>query len=296
MTTPAYSPIEAAGAVLWRVSDGVEEVALVHRPAYDDWSLPKGKARRGEHPIVVALREVHEETGCSAVVGLPLPDQRYLKEDRPKVVHLHAMQALASAPLDPDVEVDAVRWLPLASAIAEATWERDRTSLIHFAGIHRPTSVVVLLRHASAGERKLWDGPDEERPLDEYGAQQSGALDRLLPAFDISRVVSSPTLRCTQTVAGFAESSGLRVETEASLAEEAYEPAVAEEVLEQLITAPGSSVVCAHGPVLADLIERLTSRLGMAPTGSARVPKGGAWLVHTDRAGQVLTLERMPAV
>ncbi|MDX6225271.1 MAG: 8-oxo-(d)GTP phosphatase [Frankiales bacterium] len=293
MTTPAYSPIEAAGAVLWRIHEGVEEVALVHRPAYDDWSLPKGKGRRGEHPLVVALREVHEETGYRGLLGLPLPDQRYLKEDRPKVVHLHAMQALQGEPLDPDVEVDAVSWLPLAAAAGTATWERDRISLMHFAGLHRPTSVVMLLRHASAGERRQWDGPDEERPLDEYGETQAAALSDLLPAFDIRRVVSSPTVRCRQTVEGFAAGLGVPLETDPAVAEDDYRPEAAEELIEELIAAPKSSVLCTHGPVLADLVERLTSRLGWPPTGAARVPKGGAWLVHTDRAGQVVGLERM---
>jgi 8-oxo-dGTP diphosphatase len=295
MTTPAYSPIEAAGAVLWRIEDGVEQVALVHRPAYDDWSLPKGKARRGEHPLVVALREVHEETGYSGTFGVPLPDQRYLKEDRPKVVHLHAMEAGCGESLDPAVEVDAVRWLPLAEAIATATWERDRVSLTQFAGVHRPTSLVLLLRHASAGERKLWDGPDDERPLDEYGAQQAAALEELLGSFALDRVVSSPTARCVQTVATFAASRRLAVEEEICVSEDAYDPEGAERLLDELVGATRSSVVCTHGPVLADLIERVANRLGRPPTGAARVPKGGGWLVHTDRAGQVVELERMPA-
>jgi 8-oxo-dGTP diphosphatase len=295
MTAPAYTPIEAAGAVLWRLNAGVEEVALVHRPAYDDWSLPKGKARRGEHPIVVALREVHEETGATGVIGVPLPDQRYLKEDRPKVVHLHAMEATATGSLDPEVEVDAVRWLPLADAIAAVTWERDRISLTQFGSAHRPTSLVMLLRHASAGERKLWPGEDSERPLDESGAAQAEVIDELLRGLAIDRVVSSPTARCVQTVAGFGAAHGLAVEEEVCVSEDDYAPDAAEALLDELIASPRSSVVCTHGPVLADLIERTAARLGLPPTGAARVPKGGGWMLHTDRAGQVVGLERVPS-
>lgn len=295
MTAPAYQPIEAAGAVLWREADGEEQVALVHRPAYDDWTLPKGKARRGEHPILVALREVREETGCSGVMGVPLPDQRYLKEDRPKVVHLHAMRATAASPLDPAVEVDAVRWMTLPEAIATATWERDRDSLSHFAGCHRPSSVVVLLRHASAGERKLWEGDDALRPLDDCGTEQAEVIADLLEAFAIERVVSSPAVRCVQTVAAFAARHDLPVEPSEAVSEDAYDPDGAEALLDELIGARGSSVLCTHGPVLIDKVERLAARLGQPPTGAARVPKGGAWLLHTDGAGQVVALERVPA-
>lgn len=295
MTAPAYQPIEAAGAVLWREESGHELVALVHRPAYDDWSLPKGKARRGEHPILVALREVREETGYVGTLGVPLPDQRYHKEDRTKVVHLHAMHASNGEPLDPAVEVDAVRWLTVPEAIATATWERDRESLAHFAGAHRPSSVVILLRHASAGERKLWNGQDSDRPLDEYGVEQARVLTPLLTAYDPARVISSPTARCTQTVSGFAYEHGLEVELDDVVSEDDYDPDGAEAVLDRLIAAPTSAVICTHGPVLVDLIERLCSRLGRPPTGAGRVPKSAAWLVHTDRAGQVIDLERIAA-
>lgn len=295
MTAPPYQPIEAAGAVLWREEGGQELVALVHRPAYDDWSLPKGKARRGEHPILVALREVYEETGHTGTLGVPLPDQRYLKEGRPKVVHLHAMQAGSGKPLDPDVEVDAVRWMPLPDALAAATWERDRESLTHFAGAHRPSGAVLLLRHASAGERRLWEGEDRDRPLDEYGIEQSEVIVPLLSAYAPARLISSPTARCVDTVAVFGADQGLSVELDAGVSEDDYDPDAAEALLEELIAAPTSSVVCTHGPVLADLIERLSSRLGRPPTGAARVPKGGGWVVHTDCAGQVIELERIAA-
>ena len=295
MTTPAYSPIEAAGGVLWRPSDGIDEVALVHRPAYDDWSLPKGKANRGEHPLLVAMREVHEETACSAVLGLPLPDQRYLKEGRPKTVHLHAMQALEGGALDPEVEVDEVRWMPIPEALRIATWDRDRVSLQHFLARRRPTSVVVLLRHASAGERKLWSSDDRERPLDAYGEEQSRVLNSLLVALGVDRVVSSPTVRCVQTVASFGAGRRQAVETFPAISEDDYDPDGAEALLSQLLVDPGSSVMCTHGPVLGDLIDRLCTRLGRPPTGAARVSKGGAWLIHTDRRGGVVELERMPA-
>src|SRR5579885_3571336 len=87
--------IEAAGGVLWRPALGGAgvEVALVHRPKYDDWSLPKGKLGGGEHVILAALREVWEETGFMGVVGRSLGEIRYLKEGVPKRVRYWAMRA-----------------------------------------------------------------------------------------------------------------------------------------------------------------------------------------------------------
>ena len=295
MTVPAYQPIEAAGAVLWREVGGEELVALVHRPAYDDWSLPKGKARRGEHPLLVALREVQEETGFEGVLGVPLPDQRYEKEGRPKVVHLHAMEATSGESLDPEVEVDDVRWMPLPEAVATATWERDRDSLRHFAVAHRPTTAVMLLRHASAGERKLWDGNDTDRPLDEYGMEQSTVLAPLLAAYAPGRLISSPAVRCLDTLAVFADERGVQVELDTAFSEDDYDPVAAERLLDTLLASPTSSVVCTHGPVLIDVLERRFARLGQPPSGAARVPKGGAWVIHTDGRGTIVNWERIPA-
>ena len=80
---PGTGEIHAAGMVLWRSSGGGREVALVHRPRYDDWSFPKGKLAHGEHPLLAAVREVAEETGRQATLGRPLPTARYEDRDIP---------------------------------------------------------------------------------------------------------------------------------------------------------------------------------------------------------------------
>src|SRR5438270_14081985 len=105
--------IEAAGGVLWRAAIGGPgvEVALVHRPKYDDWSLPKGKLTAGEHPLLGGLREVWEETGHHAVPGRPLGEIRYLKDGDPKRVRYWAMQA-ESGGFAPGGEVDQLVWPP----------------------------------------------------------------------------------------------------------------------------------------------------------------------------------------
>ncbi|MCL2729863.1 MAG: NUDIX hydrolase [Actinomycetia bacterium] len=119
--------VRAAGTVLWRRSaaDGKVEIALVHRPRYDDWSLPKGKLKRGEDFAAAAVRETHEETGMRCVLGASLPASRYLVEGRPKEVRYWSAEAVDGG-FTPNREVDRVVWLPPAAARHRLTHDRDR--------------------------------------------------------------------------------------------------------------------------------------------------------------------------
>ncbi|MER6348949.1 NUDIX hydrolase [Streptomyces sp. NPDC001595] len=129
MTGPAEdtTPVLAAGCVLWRRSpaDGKPELCLVHRPKYDDWSHPKGKLKPGEDALAGALREVAEETGCTAVPGVELPTLHYLAHGRPKQVRYWAAEATAGS-FTPTSEVDRVLWLLPAAARARLTQPRDK--------------------------------------------------------------------------------------------------------------------------------------------------------------------------
>jgi 8-oxo-dGTP diphosphatase len=120
--------VQAAGCVLWRRSpvDGALEVCLVHRPKYDDWSHPKGKLKRGEDALAGALREVEEETGCTAEPGAELRSVRYFANGRPKQVRYWAAEATAGS-FAPNDEVDRVLWLSPAAARSRLTQYRDRT-------------------------------------------------------------------------------------------------------------------------------------------------------------------------
>lgn len=123
----ATAPVLAAGAVLWRRSpvDGGLEIALVHRPRYDDWSHPKGKLKPGESAAAAALREVKEETGQDCLLGDPLPSAYYLVAGRPKHVRYWAAEATGGG-FTPNHEVDRVVWLPPVAARHRLTHERDR--------------------------------------------------------------------------------------------------------------------------------------------------------------------------
>ena len=103
-------------------------IALVHRPKYDDWTLPKGKLHPGETFEQAAVREVEEETGLRCRLAAELSETRYRDhKDRPKVVRWWAMEVERETPFEPNYEVDEVRWLEPAEAAAQLTHERDRT-------------------------------------------------------------------------------------------------------------------------------------------------------------------------
>ncbi|MFF8280262.1 NUDIX hydrolase [Streptomyces lateritius] len=127
-------PVRAAGCVLWRRAPGggeggaAIEIALVHRPKYDDWSLPKGKLKRNETPRECAVREVREETGQNCVLGPRLPTARYLANGRPKEVTYWSAEARGGA-FTPTTEVDRLLWLPPAAARTRLTQPRDRELL-----------------------------------------------------------------------------------------------------------------------------------------------------------------------
>ncbi|KOT62104.1 MULTISPECIES: NUDIX hydrolase [Streptomyces] len=120
-------PIKAAGCVLWRRSpaDGGLQIAIVHRPKYDDWSHPKGKLKRDEDWLAGALREVSEETGMRCHPGAELPTVRYPANGRPKEVRYWAAEAIAGE-FDPNDEVDRLLWLPPDQARRILTQGRDQ--------------------------------------------------------------------------------------------------------------------------------------------------------------------------
>jgi 8-oxo-dGTP diphosphatase len=127
------TPVEAAGGVV--LHEG--RVLLVHRPRYDDWTLPKGKLDHGESFEDAALREVKEETGLRCTLGRELPGTEYRdNKGRPKVVRYWLME-LDEEPgtFEPNDEVDEVRWVALGEAAAQLTYNRDREVLDGLSGL-----------------------------------------------------------------------------------------------------------------------------------------------------------------
>jgi len=125
------SVIRAAGGVVWRsAGDGEREVLLVHRPKYDDWSLPKGKADSGERAEQTALREVEEETGLRCRLGPEVGKTRYRdSQGRAKVVRYWLMEPETDDDFVPNREVDEVRWCTFDDARAALSYAHDRKLL-----------------------------------------------------------------------------------------------------------------------------------------------------------------------
>ena len=121
--------VHAAGGVLWRRAGDAVEVAVVHRPKYDDWSLPKGKLDEGETFEEAAVREVEEETGVRAELGPFMGEFRYRDhKDRDKLVRWWAMEA-GEGEFEPNDEVDELRWVPLDEASGLVSYDFDRELL-----------------------------------------------------------------------------------------------------------------------------------------------------------------------
>ena len=133
MTTHAATGhVRSAGGVVWRPAGEGIEVLLVHRPKYDDWSLPKGKADHGESDEECAIREVEEETGLRCELGPHLTDTAYVdRNGRQKVARYWAMRPLGGA-FVPSPEVDEVRWLSPDEAARLLSYRRDETVLVAF--------------------------------------------------------------------------------------------------------------------------------------------------------------------
>ena len=125
--------VRAAGGVVWRLGEGGEvEVLLVHRPKYDDWSLPKGKCDAGELDDAAALREVREETGLRCRLGTELVESHYTDgRGRPKVVRYWEMEPVDGA-FEVNDEVDAVAWVSVPEARGLLSYERDLPVLDSF--------------------------------------------------------------------------------------------------------------------------------------------------------------------
>ena len=273
-------PLRAAGAVVWRGDERHPEVAVIHRPAYDDWTFPKGKLKHGEHVIAAALREVREETGLVTALGRALPPVHYLITDRLKRVDYWAAQATSeSVAFTPGDEVDEMRWLPLDRARELLTWEWDAGLLHSLEAAPLETVPLVLVRHGSAGSRQAWEGDDALRPLDTDGRAQAETIARVLPAYSPEALVSSPSLRCVQTLQPYSAD----IRTEPLLSEEHHDPDKTTALVGELRTA---AAVCSHGKVLPDLIQSLSGK-------DVHLRKGAFAVLH--RLGErVVSVERYP--
>jgi 8-oxo-dGTP diphosphatase len=275
------------------------EIALVHRPKYDDWSIPKGKLDSGEHPLAAAVREVWEETGFDSRVGPSLGEIRYLKDGVPKRVRYWCLETCGGG-FEPTDEVDKVMWLPPREAQQHLDPDRDREVAVRFEKVFAPTWPVVLVRHGSAGERSDWPLEDRARPLDEVGHAQATALIPVLEAFRIRRALSADVLRCIDTIGPFTSRHRLTVESEPLVSESGYaaHPDAAVQRVVGLLSEEVPTVVCSQGKAMPQLVTTVCDALRAPRPADPVVPKGGFWVLHFAANGKrrLAGLDRFDAI
>ncbi len=269
--------VAAAGAVVWRRSGGAVEIAVVYRPRYADWSLPKGKLEAGESARVAAWREVAEETGARVALGRFLVRRRYRFDDVDKVVDYFAARYVDGA-FEPNDEVSELRWLTVPAARDVLTYDDDRAVVDAFAVLPPELTTLLLVRHAKAGSRAQWEGVDELRPLSRNGQHQVPPIRRLGTVYGADRVYAAPLVRCVRTVEPIAEDLSVKVAEEELLAENVY-AGMAEAAVSRVLEIVGDSrvpVVCSQGGVIPDLVARLAAAAGF-DVGPVESKKGSVW-------------------
>lgn len=291
MSRNGAKAVLAGGAVVVRSRpDRPDEVLIIHRGRYADWTLPKGKVEAGESVVAAAVREVREETGVTIRLSTPLDLVRYpLGSGSVKEVRYWGGVPLDVAKRAPDNEVDVVSWLPVKAALQRLGYDHDKDLVRQFLAQPRTTTLVVV-RHGKAMDRKDWSKSDVRRPLGTRGRRQARQLIPFLAAYGIEHLISSTATRCLTTLQPYAAAAALDIETHDTLTEEvgtADPEAVVRLVgkLRESVLAGGRpTALCVHRPVLPSILRALD----LAPASLAT----GEMLVTHLTADQVHAIER----
>ena len=346
MSSKCKHVVEAAGGVLWRrcggAPDGPIEVCLVHRPKYDDWSWPKGKLENNESHRHAAVREIGEETGQVVALGPYLGEVDYPLSaegrksrnkrngsDSGQRKHvLYWMATVIDRPLAHQMatafgpvhradvgEINDVVWPTVPEARKTLTHSTDKDILALFVDRleeHADAArAVLLVRHAKAEARKQWKGTDAERPITPLGAAAAYALDRELACYAPARLMSSPWMRCQQTMQMLSWQTGLPVESIPELTEDAFarnEHGAWKAFLAQLertVHGGQTTAICMHRPVIGgmfdhlrpmcaskSLTKKLIAKTPYMPTGSALA----MFLVPSDDGLRIIDIQKVAPI
>jgi 8-oxo-dGTP diphosphatase len=289
--------IKASGAVLWRrLSDDLIQVALIHRPKYDDWSFPKGKVELGESDIACAHREVMEETGFQSLFGPELKTTQYLVGEDEKVVRYWSAEAIGESSGAHDVtEVDQIIWVTVEDAYQKLTRAGDREVLQSFESFGVDTIPLILLRHGKAIAREEWEGDDGDRPLAQLGQQQAKRMLSLYLPFGVTEIHTSDAVRCYETVVPMARSLNLNIIYWSELSEYAFEKdkKASLKVVQEIIEGEARAIVCGHNPVLPGMVAKLIGKKSFKAFDRGLLP-GEAWILH-HRDGEVIAIDWLQA-
>jgi len=288
------SPILAAGAVLWRKSEKKKmEVLIIHRPKYDDWTFPKGKAEIGEPLIACAYREVLEETNIETAFGPYLGEVEYLTNDGKKKVSFWSAKVIKEKEFNSNAEVDQLKWVEVTKVKELLTLDTDRKILEQFLQIEPDTKPLVLLRHAKAVTRDEWQGEDDDRPLDSYGQNQAKRLLAMYQVFNLEQIHSSDAVRCYDTVVAIAKGLSIKLEVTGKLSESTFkkDKEKAFDYAKDLMKLNESVLLCSHNPILPKMLNKLTKKSEVDADEGKLLPADG-WVIH--RIGkEVIQIDRI---
>lgn len=301
--------VYASGGVVWRLVEGKLKILVIHRTAYADVTLPKGKVDPGETLAETAVREIFEETGIRAHLGVPVGVSRYLLPSRrTKIVHYWAAEAtddaIRASQFVPNREIAAIEWVTPKKARTRLSYPVDVEIVENFQRLVDDrvlhTFPVVALRHAKATAREDWAGEDALRPLTARGAKQAKAVAGPLRAFGVRRIVSSDAVRCVTTVAPLAAALGRKIHRTGAISQDAWEEGTADVrgVVGERVRARKPAVMCSHRPVLPDILRELALATGTMHGSylddAAALPAGGFSVVHlsaTNPGSGIIAIE-----
>jgi 8-oxo-dGTP diphosphatase len=285
--------IRAAGALLWReTAERAIEIALIHRPKYDDWTLPKGKIEEGETALQCAYRELIEETGITASFTRQLGTVEYEESgQRKRVIFWAAQCALDASQFIANEEVDQLEWLSPERALSKATHESDQQMIENFQSQSPRTDTLIILRHTKALERGDWDEEDSQRTLDELGFDQAQLLIKHLEPFAIEEIYTSDFTRCVQTVTPLAHSRGLSITQVPSLNEYTFneDPLRAVSFANALKQDEKNILICSHNPVIPTMLRGILNTK-LKNKDLIKLEPGDAWIVHRVQ-GEIVGLD-----
>jgi len=284
----------AAGGIVWRKAQSGIHLLVIHRPSYDDWTFPKGKTDRGETLQQTAVREIAEETGLKVRLGHPLSRVDYDVASGRKHVSYWIARSAGNDASDfaPNKEVDEVRWVRPREAAALLSYDHDRDLLDEFRELrdrdaHR-TRTLIVLRHGTASSRDTFDGDDVDRPLTKAGQDRSRRIVPLLDAYGVRRVVSSPAVRCAQTVEPYADSISTFLEIDDRLSEDTR-PGLVRRSVDAIVDRKKPVVLCSHRPTLPWIFDALgIAAVNLAP--------GEGVVVHHRKGEATATEPLLPPV
>lgn len=298
----------AAGTLCWRIEKGLLEVLIIHRPRYQDWSWPKGKLDQGETTPECAVRETFEEVGLSVKLGIPLATISYPVSSGGKLVHYWAARTERLSPTPDGKEVDRTQWVTPERArdlLSNPSDVEPLDALVEAHGAQNlQTWPLIVVRHAKAKPRSSWSQAEGERPLAATGRRQAIAVSRLLQAWNPERVVSSPWVRCVQTISPYVNQRSAKLKLVDALTERdaARKPGRARGAVERVLDKRRSAAICTHRPVLplvfAVLGNHMSDRLrALLPVNDPYLAPGEAVIcqVSSMNQGRIVSVEQYRA-